>query len=213
MRILILGAAGQIGRMLIKDLLEQTDYGLVLYARNASRRLKGFESNRISVVDGDFTSYDALMKAMQDVDAIYLNDMNSKEGVRTIVKAMKATKVKKIIVASILGIYDEVPGAFGAWNRRMVGDRGIQLHKDTASMIEIPELDYTILRLTWLYNQPGNRKYLLTSKGEPFQGAQVSRQAVSQLIMDILEDKSGKFVKTSLGVGEPNTNWDKPSFY
>lgn len=213
MKILILGAAGQVGRLLTKDLLEQTDYELVLYARNASKRLKNAESKRVSIVDGDFTNYDALIKAMNGVDAIYLNDMNSKEGIQTIIKAMKDKGKKRIIVASILGIYDEVPGAFGKWNIRMVGARGIQHHKETSSLVEIPDLDYTILRLTWLYNQEGNRNYHLTSKGEVFEGAQVTRQAVSQLIVNILEDKGVKYLKTSLGVGEPNTNWDKPSFY
>lgn len=213
MKILILGAAGQISQLLTKNLLEQTDYELVLYARNASRRLKNAESRRVSIMDGDFTNYDALIKAMKGIDAMYLNDMNSKEGIQTIVKAMKDTGKKRIIVASILGIYDEVPGAFGKWNLRMVGARGIQHHKETTSLVEIPDLDYTILRLTWLYDQEGNRRYQLTSKGEPFVGAQVTRQAVSQLIVDILQDRSGKYSKTSLGVGEPNTNWDKPSFY
>jgi len=213
MKILILGAAGQIGRVLTKDLLEQTDYELVLYARNASGRLKNAESNRVSIVDGDFTNYDALCKAMEGIDAIYLNDMNSKEGIQTIVKAMKATGNKRIIVASILGIYDEVPGAFGKWNLRMVGARGIQLHKENVSLVEVPDLDYTILRLTWLYDQEGNRDYRLTSKGEPFEGAQVTRQAVALVVANILQDRSGKYLKTSLGVGEPNTKWDKPSFY
>lgn len=213
MKILILGAAGQIGRMLIRDLLEQTDYRLVLYARNASRRLKDFESERVTLVNGDFTEYDTLVKVMKDIDVIYLNDMNSREGIQTIVRAMKDTGKKRIIVASILGIHDEVPGAFGKWNLGMVGRQGIQHHKETASLVEIPDLDYTILRLTWLYNQEGKRKYHLTSKGEPFEEAQVTRQAVSQLIVDILKDRSGKFLKISLGVGEPGTNWDKPSFY
>jgi hypothetical protein len=44
-------------------------------------------------------------------------------------------------------------------------------------------------------------------------GAQVTRQAVAQLIADIIKHATGKYVKTSLGVGEPNTNWGKPSFY
>ncbi len=213
MKILILGAAGQIGRMLTTDLLKQTDNELVLYARNASRRLKDALSDRVSLTDGDFTEYDALVQAMNGIDSIYLNDMNSKEGVQTIVKAMQATGIKRIIVASILGIYDEVPGAFGQWNLRMLGTRGIQLHKDTSSLVETPDLEYTILRLTWLYNSEGNRNYHLTSKGEPFEGAQVTRQAVSQLIVDILNDRTGKFIKASLCVGEPGTNWDKPSFY
>jgi hypothetical protein len=95
----------------------------------------------------------------------------------------------------------------------MVGRGGIENHKQTASLIEDPKFDYTILRLTWLYNEPGNRRYLVTQKGEPFEGAQVSREAVSQLIVDIIEEPSDKFIQTSLGVGEPNTNWDKPSFY
>ncbi len=199
MKILILGAAGQIGRMLAKDLIEQTENDLVLYARNASNRLKGLTSERVSLVNGDFSDYVHLVNAMK--------------GVETIIKAMKAVGIKRIIAASILGIYDEVPGAFGDWNRHMVGDKGIQLHKETVALVETPELDYTILRLTWLYNQPGNCKYHLTKKNEPFQGVQVTRQAVSQLIVDILKDHKGQFIKSSLGVSEPDTNWDKPSFY
>ena len=37
--------------------------------------------------------------------------------------------------------------------------------------------------------------------------------AVAQLVMDIIQDTSSKFVKKSFGVGEPGTNWDKPFFY
>ena len=95
----------------------------------------------------------------------------------------------------------------------MVGKSNIRGHKESAGLVEIPELDYTILRLTWFYNQHGNKKYMLTSKGETFQGAQVTREAVAQLIVDILKDTSGKYLQASLGVSEPGTNWDKPSFY
>jgi nucleoside-diphosphate-sugar epimerase len=213
MKILILGAAGQIGKLLRNFLLEQTNHHLVLYARNASRRVKVKDQSREFIVDGDFVDHHKLVEAMTGVDFIYLNDMNSKEGVKNIVTAMKQTGVKRIVVASILGIYDEVPGAFGAWNRKMVGDSGIRKHKETVSLVEVPEFDYTILRLTWLYDENDNKKYLVTSKGEPFQGAQVTRQAVAQLVVDIIKDSSDKYIKRSLGVGEPNTKWDKPSFY
>lgn len=212
MKILILGAAGQIGKMLTKDLLDQTDNELILFARKASQRLQ-VNSGRVTIVDGDFTDIGLLEETMKNADAIYLNDMNSKDGVAAIAKAMKVTGVKRIILASILGIYDEVPGKFGKWNERMVGTRGIQNHKDSVALFEIPDFYYTILRLTWLYNEEGKRNYHLTQKGQPFEGAQVSRQAVSQLIVDILKDESGKYLKTSLGVSEPDTNWDKPSFY
>lgn len=213
MKILILGAAGEIGRMLTEDLVEQTDYELVLYARNASERLTTKDSSRETLVDGDFNDFDKLLTAMKDVDVVYVNDMNGVENTATVVKAMKQMGIKRVIVASILGIYDEVPGDFGQWNYRMVGSNGMQRHQQSAALVETPDLDYTILRLTWLYNQDGNKNHLLTFKGESFQGAQITRQAVAQLIVDIIEDKSDKFVKASVGVGEPETNWDKPSFY
>ena len=213
MKVLILGAAGQIGKLVTNDLLEQTDYNLVLYGRNVTSRLTVTDTARVRLVNGDFKDREALTAAMQDVDAIYLNDMNDAEGVATIVTVMKEKKVRRIIVASILGIYNEVPGEFGKWNERMVGAGHIKEAAEHVKLVEIPDFDYTILRLTWLYNKSGNRKYELTQKGEPFKGAQVTREAVSQLIVDILEDASGKYVKKSLGVGEPNTNFDKPSFY
>ncbi|MBA4054288.1 MAG: SAM-dependent methyltransferase [Marivirga sp.] len=213
MKILILGAAGQIGKILTDYLREQTQHELVLYARDANRRIKVKDKAREKVMDGDFVDHRKLVEAMNGVDIIYLNDMNSKSGVESIAGAMKETGVTRIVVASILGIYDEVPGAFGVWNRRMVGDSGIRKHKETVAIVEVPELEYTILRLTWLYDDHKNKKYLLTLKGQPFDGAQVTREAVAQLVVDIINDKSGKYLKQSLGVGEPDTNWDKPSFY
>ncbi|WP_394334003.1 NAD(P)H-binding protein [Chryseolinea serpens] len=43
---LILGAAGQIGKTLTDYLLKQTNHELVLYARNANRRLKVTDPKR-----------------------------------------------------------------------------------------------------------------------------------------------------------------------
>jgi uncharacterized protein YbjT (DUF2867 family) len=213
MKILILGAAGQVSKILTDYLLNQTNHTVVLYARNAHRRLKVKDSSRETLVDGDFKDHHALVAAMKGVDVVYVNDMNDRQNTKSILNAMKDSGIKRIIVASILGIYDEVQGAFGKWNLRMVGASGIQRHKENVLLVETSEIDYTILRLTWLYNDSGNKDYLVTFKGQPFEGAQVTREAVAQLIVDIIEDKSGKFLNTSLGVGEPNTNWDKPSFY
>jgi len=213
MKILILGAAGQIGRMLAEDLLRQTEHTVVLYAREATRRLQSIDSMRITIQDGDFKDNKSLAAAMEGVDLVYLNAMDDKPGIENILATMQKQRVKRIVVSSILGIYDEVPGAFGKWNKQMVGEDRIKKHALNASLIEVDQLDYTVLRLTWLYNKKDNRKYLLTQKGDPFQGAQVTRQAVSQLIVDITNEPTSKFIKTSLGVSEPNTNWNKPSFY
>jgi uncharacterized protein YbjT (DUF2867 family) len=212
MKILILGAAGQISRLVTQKLLDETSHSLVLFARNGSKRLRISDTGREQIIDGDFTDSIIVRKALEGIDAVYLNDLNSLTGVKTVVEAMESGNVKTLIAASILGIYDEVPGAFGKWNERMVGRAGIQRHRQAADMIENSSLDYTILRLTWLYNQTGNEAYQVTQKGESFEGAQVTREAVAQLIFDIIQDPES-YAKTSLGVSEPNTNWSKPSFY
>ncbi|MDF2052903.1 NAD(P)H-binding protein [Priestia megaterium] len=214
MKILILGAVGQIARMLTNELLNKTDHSIVLYARNGHKRLTIIDDSREFIVDGDFKDRDELIDAMKDVDLVYINDMGDEGSTKTIIDAMHDAGVRRVIAASVLGIYDEVPGAFGEWNKRMIGGSP-RMHSqiESARMLENSSLNYTLLRLTWLYNQADNTKYLITQKGEPFKGAQVTRQAVTQLIIDIIQEKSDKYLQASLGVGEPDTDWAKPSFY
>ncbi len=67
MKVLILGAAGQIGQMVTGDLLAQTDDNLVLFGHNVSQRLAELDSARVTFVDGDFwnlTRYDKLPKVL-----------------------------------------------------------------------------------------------------------------------------------------------------
>ncbi|MCY7939618.1 NAD(P)H-binding protein [Bacillus inaquosorum] len=214
MKILILGAAGKIARMLTNELLEKTDHSIVLYARNSHKRLTSMDNSREVIFDGDFKDKDTLIDAMKDVDLVYINDMGDEESTKAIIDAMHDAGVRRVIAASVLGIYDEVPGTFGKWNKRMIGGSPrMRSQIESARMLENSNLDYTLLRLTWLYNQAGNTKYMITQKGEPFKGAQVTRQAVTQLIMDIIEEKSNKYLQASLGVSEPDTDWAKPSFY
>lgn len=211
MKILILGAAGELAGKVTEALLKQTKAELVLYARDASKRLKLSDKEREKTVDGDFKDMDKLKEALNGINIVYLNTFDDKEGVETIVKAMQDTGVKRIIGATSLGIYDEVPGKFGEWNKEMLGDTLSDVANST-KVLEDSSLDYTLLRMSWLYNDVIKTKYELTHKGEPFKGAQVSRDAVAQLVVDIVKDDS-KFIRESLGVGEPNTDWDKPSFY
>lgn len=213
MKLLILGAAGQIPEYLVSMLLAQTDADLHLLARDATRRIVVTDKARETLIDGDITDVPTLTAAMRGIDVVYVNPAGGTDIARPVIEAMNRAGVKRIIVNSILGIYGEVPGAFGAWNRRMVGDGAIAERAKAAELYEQSGLDYTLLRLSWFYNQDGNTRYKLTKKGEPFDGAQITRQAIAQCVVDIIGDTSGRFIGQSLGVAEPDTNWDKPSFY
>lgn len=118
MKVLILGAAGQIAKLITDNIMDETNHSVVLYGRNATSRIQISDSDRQTIVDGDFNEYEKLIKAMEGVDFVYLNDMNSPEATENVVSAMEASNVKVLVGATILGIYDEVVGPFGEWNKR-----------------------------------------------------------------------------------------------
>ena len=109
-RILILGANGQLARHTTPFFLNRTDAHLTLYLRRASR-LKNPDPRRVTVIEGDVLDSKTLMAAMQGQDVVYANlagDMPPQA--RAIVDAMHATGLKRLIFISSMGIYGEVPG-------------------------------------------------------------------------------------------------------
>lgn len=209
---MILGAAGQIGKMVTDDLLTQTDFDLVLYGRNVSSRLSAKASNRVSLVDGDFKELDKIKKHLVDVDAVYLSFVAEDDFIKSLVELLEESDVTRFIAASVPDLYQEVTGKFQKWYRANTGIMWTAPPRKAADIIEASKLDYVILRITWLYNEEGNTDLHITEKGEPFVEAQVTRQAVSQFITDLLTGKAD-YHQASLGLGEPDTEFEKPSFF
>lgn len=214
MKIVILGAAGQISRILTENLRNETGHDIVMFARNGSRRLDIGSSGRETMIDGDFNDTEVLKQAIDGADIVYLNEMADDTGTENIIEVMEDSGVQRLIAASVLDIYDDVAGKFGRWNDSIIGSFPVmQVHKEKAQSVENSNLDYTLLRLTWLYNDPGNESYNTTDKGEPFVGAQVTRNAVARMVMDIIEDPR-KYSRESPGVFEPGSeHMDKPEFF
>jgi len=130
--------------------------------------------------------------------------------VANIVKAMHAVGVKHLIFVAALGIYDEVPGKFGEWNRRKISAH-LPKFRRAADVIEASGLDYSILRPAW-FTDKDEVDYETTERNEPFKRTEVSRKSVAALIVKIIE--APKFPSESnLGVNKPNTDGDKPAFH
>lgn len=212
MKVMILGAAGQIGRMLTDDLLTQTDFDLVLYGRNVSSRLSDKVSDRVSLVDGDFEDLNVIKEHLVDVDAVYLNFVAEDDFIKPLVEILEESGVSRFIAASVPDLYQEVTGKFQEWYRANTGIIWTTPLRKSADIIEASNLDYVILRITWLYNEDGNTRVHVTQKGEPFVEAQITRQAVSQFITALLTNRAD-YHRASLGLGEPGTEYTKPSFY
>ncbi|MBF2563035.1 NAD(P)H-binding protein [Listeria seeligeri] len=204
-KILIIGAGGQIPHFLIPLLQKQTDSEITLFGRNATK-LNYDVARKIS---GDAGNLADLIPAMENQDIIYMN-FDNKQITEVVIQGMQKTGVRRIIQAGVLSVYGEVGEPFATWNTRMLGgevarNRGIEA-------LETSNLDYTYMRMTWLYNGTQS-DYVASPKGEPFLGAQISRQAISQFVVDNIIGKRND-LRASIGLWEPGSeNKAKPDWY
>lgn len=210
--VLILGAHGHISQLAEKQLLKETTHHLTLFLRNA-KRLTITQPDRETVIDGDAANTADLAKALKGIDIVYANlaGSNIEAQAKAVVAAMDQAGVKRLIWISTLGIYDEVPGAFGQWNHQMLDGGYLETYAAAAKVIEASNLAYTIIRPAWLSNKDVV-SYETTEKGEPFKGTEVSRKSVADLVVKLINDPS-QAVGHSLGVNQPHTDGPKPSFY
>lgn len=191
-RILILGANGQLARNTTPFLLEHPEVELTLYLRHAKRIINP-DPARVTIIEGDVLDQAALEAAMQGQDVVYANLAGPMaRQARTIIDAMHARGVKRLIFISSMGIYGEVPGE----KYRSVLDP----YRDSAALIEASDIDYTILRPGW-FTRDKAINYQLTQKGEPFRGHDVSLNSLSDLIVKLALNP-GLHLRCSLGVSE-----------
>lgn len=209
-RVLILGATSNISRYLIPKLIHQ-DVFLTLFARHGQQRLTNLIAKpRVHVMSGNWNNPVDLKQAVSHQDIVYLATGQFVQANRNVVAAMKSQRVKRLIVASELGIEDEVPGKFGQWNQQMMGNN--QNLIDAAEVIKRSNLNYTLIRMAWLYDDPNNEQHELIPAGQPFRDTQLTRQAAAAFIADVVA-RTELAAYQSVGLAEPNTQWDKPSFY
>src|SRR5579862_5359618 len=117
-KLAILGANGQIAKWVIHMLAEKEGVDLTLFLRNP-KKLSDDPPKSAKFVKGDVLDLERLSNVVSGQNIIYANltgdDLDHQA--KSIVDAMAAHAVKRLVFVTSLGIYDEVPGRFGEWNR------------------------------------------------------------------------------------------------
>lgn len=208
--VLILGASGQIAQWVTRTLAGDKDTAVTLLLRDP-KKISGAEPPNSKLVIGNVLDKKLLRQVLPGQDIVYANltgeDLDAQA--RGIIAAMRAARVKRLIFVLSLGIYDEVPGRFGEWNRDAIGG-DLRPFRRAADAIEASEIDYTIVRPAWLTDED-EVDYELTARGEPFKGTVVSRKSVADLIAGIIREPQ-RHLRASLGVNKPGSDGDKPYF-
>ena len=212
--VLILGANGQIARLVEERLLkEQPDVELTLFLRNSDRLTKLADNDHVRIVEGDAENEKDVADAMHGQDIVYIamvDHDHDNQITKNVIEAMKHNNVNRVISSNILGIYNEVPGEFGRWNHEQVKS-GLDAAIKSAELLEDSRLDYTIIRIPWL-NDRDEIKYTVTHKNEEYVGVSGSRKSIADLIVKIIADPS-YLSKDSVGLADPDTQGqDRPVY-
>lgn len=216
--IAVLGANGRIARIAEDMLLAHDDIELTLFIHTENELGADIKDNpRVTVVKGDAKNPDDVLNAINGADEVYANLAATQDSsadiipmAKAVVDMMDKAGIKRLVWISSLGIYNEVPGEFGAWNANILGDYLVNYRK-AVDVIEASDLDYTIIRPAWLTDKD-EVDFEITEKGELFRGTEVSRKSVASEVVELLLDPD-KEVRTSIGLDKPGTDGDKPEWY
>ncbi|WP_312553136.1 NAD(P)H-binding protein [Empedobacter brevis] len=205
--LLIIGANGAISKHVIDFLQKEDHINITLFARNTNV----LNNSTAAIITGDALNSDDLDQAIKGQDIVYANLSGPMDQfAEKIVTSMDKNSVKRLIFVTSLGIYKEIPGKFGEWNERIIGADLVR-YRHAADSIEASDLDYTIVRPSWLTDKD-ETDYETTQKGEPFTGTEVARKAVAAYIADLIHNPE-KDSRASVGINKPGVYGDKPSFY
>lgn len=208
--VLIIGANGKVSIEATKLFLEDSNFNVDLFLRNA-HRIPDYASNRVTVYEGDAKNSKDLEQALDKVDVVFASLSGSLDiEAQAIVDAMSKKDVKRLIFVAAPGIYDELPAKFNEFNKSQFGDK-LTKYRKAADIIEAPTLDYTIIRPAWLTFK-NETDYEVTSKDTQFRGTEVSRRSIASLAVRIAKNPE-LYSKENIGVNKPNTDGDKPAWF
>ncbi|QLL69957.1 NAD(P)H-binding protein [Lactobacillus sp. 3B(2020)] len=222
MKLAILAANGQIARIVENRILNEDQFKnveLTLFLRNSSRLNNLADNPRVTIIEGDLNNPEDVEKAIKGQDMVFNavidhDDAGHNRPTHNIINAMKKDGVNRLILTNLLGIYDEVPGEFGKWNRDTCF--GGTVRDDNAALVSDrlaaeSGLDYTTLRLPWL-NDRDEIKYTITHKDDEFVGVSGSRQSIADVVLRIVADPTFGS-NDSLGIADPDTQGSNRPVY
>ncbi|WP_081754373.1 NAD(P)H-binding protein [Lactiplantibacillus fabifermentans] len=197
-RILLIGATTSLGQVTRNYLLKNSTDEITILDSHATRLVT--DDGRETVINGDPTKLDVLVSALQqqDVVLVTLND-NVPSLAANLVAAMQSRQLKRLVLVSSMGIYNEIPAHLGP-GTNLKQNRRLQPFRQTADIIENSALDYTIVRPAGLDDGLGD--YEVTLKGEPFAGRCVARLAVADVILTAID--TAAYQRESVGVDRPD---------
>jgi len=207
-RIAIIGATGSTGKELVRLALEG-NYSVTVVARNPAQVKP---QNNVSVIKGDVTDSDSLIKAFNNVDAVIscfgpsqhrkVGTLMS-EGTINIIKAIEINNVNRFIFMSgfVQADYNElsIVARLVTPIFRMIYHQSFHDKNIAEAAIQNSKTDWTIVRAPGLNHSQPTGKYKAGIKKKIYFGF-MSFADCAQCLLDAIEEKL--WIKQIINVGK-----------
>ena len=127
MKVVVFGSTGRTGKQVINESLEQ-GHKVLAFSRDANK-LDGLSHQNLKIIEGDVLNQSDVERAVKDQDVVMVTLGSGKDrkstirsqGTKTIIEAMKAQGVKRLICQTTLGAGDSHANLNFFWKRIMFG--------------------------------------------------------------------------------------------
>jgi uncharacterized protein YbjT (DUF2867 family) len=198
-KIVVFGATGGTGKQLVEQALT-VGYEVIAYSRNPSKLEMTHE--RLTVIQGELSDQVLIEKAIHGADAV-LSTLGPRggsknkpitQGMQNVIAAMKKEGVRRLIMTSTLSAKDpnDKPTLK---TKAMVNLVKTTMHGAYADIVSAAEavrnsgLDWTIVRLTLLNNDPKSGKVKTGYVGDGNVGTWISRADIADFMLMQVENK------------------------
>ena len=193
MKVLVLGATGGTGRLIVRDALAKGHVVKALVRSKAAADLPGAE-----LIEGDARDGAALQRALEGSDAVVSalgTGMGFSEvtlltvATRALVSAMKHTGVRRLVCISALGVGDSKGHGGFVFDRLFQPLLLSHAYKDKESQeatIRASALDWVVVRPTQLTNHPARGSVRALTELTGFHGGKIARADVAKFVVEQL---------------------------
>ncbi|SFT65791.1 Putative NADH-flavin reductase [Kosakonia arachidis] len=210
MKLSLFGATGPTGKYIIEEAFKQ-GYSLSVYTRNA-RKVDAF-AGKVDVVVGDLHDTAAIAKCVRGADAVISalgpnslkvqGDRPVMQGLSNIISVMRQMGVHRLIQISTAAYRDPRDGfALGAHAFvllfRVIVPRAYEDIKATGELIASSGLDWTLVRIPNLKDDPANGNIDVGWYGRSKLSMKLSRGNLAKFLVDQVTDKT--FVRAAPGI-------------
>ncbi|XP_005107135.2 flavin reductase (NADPH) [Aplysia californica] len=216
MKLLVLGATGPTGQLVISEALDR-GHEVIALARSPEKVTA--KSDKLQVKSGDILSRQDLAAHMSGCDAV-LSGVGGKSGtfnpcdvystsVRAIVEAMRDAGVTRFVTVTAWGTKDDPQLPF-VWRWILKPTFLRHIMSDMSAMEDYIEnqakdLNYTVVRPPKLTKLPSQGGEVQVSEGQcvPGAGSEISRQDLARFMLDCLT--TGDYDRKMIAVTGPKT--------